>query len=130
MENKDLTAGKCEAIFILKNKNKIYAEIAKLLKISRLSVYDTLKNFGPTSFSSHKSQSGLRRKTTKNDYDRIVIISKRNRHLTASNITSEMNQSLLFVSAMKRLLNEDDLFGRITNKKTFLSIQSERKRLQ
>jgi hypothetical protein len=33
MENKDLTAGKREAIFIRKNENKIYAdEIAKLLK--------------------------------------------------------------------------------------------------
>jgi hypothetical protein len=37
MENKDLTAGKREAIFILKNENKKYAEITKLLKIS--SVY-------------------------------------------------------------------------------------------
>jgi transposase len=83
MENKDLTAGKREAIFILQNENKTYAEIAKLLKISRISVYYTLKNFGPTSFSSHKNQSGRRRKTTKNDDDRIVIISKRNRHLTA-----------------------------------------------
>jgi transcriptional antiterminator len=76
MKNKDLTAGKREAIFILKNENKTYAEIAKLLKISRRSVYYTLKNFGATSFSSHKNQSGRRRKTTKNDDDRIVIIGK------------------------------------------------------
>jgi DNA-binding CsgD family transcriptional regulator len=55
MENEDLTAGKREAIFILKNGNKTYAEIAKLLKISRISVYYTLKNFGPKSFSSHKN---------------------------------------------------------------------------
>jgi predicted DNA-binding protein YlxM (UPF0122 family) len=55
MENKDLTTGKHEAIFIIKNENKTYAEIAKLLKISRLSVYDSLRNFGPTSFSSHKN---------------------------------------------------------------------------
>jgi hypothetical protein len=39
MENKDLTAGEREAIFILKNENKTYAEIAKLPKISRISVY-------------------------------------------------------------------------------------------
>jgi DNA invertase Pin-like site-specific DNA recombinase len=45
MENKDLTAGKREAIFILKNQNKPYAEIAKLLKISRLSVYYIMKKF-------------------------------------------------------------------------------------
>jgi transposase len=94
MENKDLTVGKREAIFILKNENKTYAEIAKLLKISRISVYYTLKNFGPTSFSTHKNQSGRRSKTTKNDDDRILIISKRNHHLTASDITFEMNQSL------------------------------------
>jgi hypothetical protein len=80
MENKDLTAGKRENIFILKNKNKLYAEIANLLKISRISVYFTLKNVGRTSFSSHKDQSDRRRKTTKNDEDRIVIISKQNRH--------------------------------------------------
>jgi hypothetical protein len=67
MENKDLTAGELEAIFILKNANKTYAEIAKLLKISRINVYYTQKNFGPTSFSSHKNQSDRRRKTTKND---------------------------------------------------------------
>jgi hypothetical protein len=34
MENKDLTAGKREAIFVLKNENKTYAEFAKLLKLS------------------------------------------------------------------------------------------------
>jgi hypothetical protein len=39
MENKDLTAGKREAIFIFKNENKKYAEIAKLINISRISVY-------------------------------------------------------------------------------------------
>jgi transposase len=95
MENKDLTAGKREAIFILKNENKTYADITKLLKISRISVYFTLKNFGPTSFSPQKNQSGRRRcKTTKHDDARIVIISKHNHHLTASDITSEMNQSL------------------------------------
>jgi predicted transcriptional regulator len=70
MENKDLTAGKREAIFILKNENKTYAELAKILKISRISVYYTLKNFGPTSFSSHKNQSGLRCKTTKTHNNR------------------------------------------------------------
>jgi DNA-binding transcriptional regulator GbsR (MarR family) len=94
MENKNLPAGKREAIFILKNENKTYAEIAKLLKVSKISVSYTLKNFGPTPFSSHKNQSGRRRKTTKNGDDRIVIISKRNRNLTASDIISEMNQSL------------------------------------
>jgi hypothetical protein len=103
MENKYLTAGKCEVIFILKNENKTYAEIAKLLKISRISVYYTLKNFGPISFLSHKNQSGWRRKTTKNDDDRIVIKSMRNRHLTASDITSEMNQSLpMYASCIQR----------------------------
>jgi transposase len=71
-----------------------HAEIAKLLEISWISVYYTLENLEPTSFSSHKNQSGRRRKTTKNDDDRIVIISQQNRHLTASLITSEMNQSL------------------------------------
>jgi predicted transcriptional regulator len=84
MENKDFTAGEREAIFFLKNENKTYAEIEKLLKISRICVYYTLKNFGPTSFSSHKNQSGRRCKTIKNDDDIIVIINKRNRHQTAS----------------------------------------------
>jgi hypothetical protein len=93
MENKDLTARKSEAIFILKNENKTYTEITKLLKISSISVYYTLKNF-ETSFSSPKNQSDRRRKTTKNDDDKIVIISKQNRHPTASDITSEMNQNL------------------------------------
>jgi hypothetical protein len=36
MENKDLTMGERDAIFILKIKNKTYVEIAKLLKISTL----------------------------------------------------------------------------------------------
>jgi IS30 family transposase len=42
MKNKDLTAGEREAIFILKNENKTYAEIAKLLKIFRISVSKVL----------------------------------------------------------------------------------------
>jgi transposase len=133
MENKDLTAGEREAIFILKNENKTYAEIAKLLKISRITAYHTLKNFGPTSFSSHKNQSGRRCKTTKNVDDRIVIMRKQNRHLTASDITLRINQSLpkaVHVSTVKCRLNEVDLFGRVTNKKLFLRIQNKRKRLQ
>jgi hypothetical protein len=73
------------------------------VKIYRISVYHTLKNFGTTSFSSHKNQSGRRHKTSKNDDDRIVIIGKRNRHLTASDITSEKNQSLLmYASCIQR----------------------------
>jgi hypothetical protein len=61
------------------------------------------KNFEPTSFSSHKNQSGWRGKTTKNDVERIVIISKLNRQLTASDITLEMNQSLqMFASCIQR----------------------------
>jgi hypothetical protein len=55
MENKDLTAGKRDAVFILKNENKLYAEIAKLLKISRSSVCYTLKNFGPHHFHPIKT---------------------------------------------------------------------------
>jgi hypothetical protein len=94
MENKDLTAGKRETIFILKNENKTYAEIVKLLKISRSSVYYTLKNIGTKSFSSHKNQSGRRHKTTKLDDEKIVIIRKRDHHLTASGITLEINESL------------------------------------
>jgi hypothetical protein len=37
MKNKDLTAERREAIFILKNENKTYAEFGKLIKISRLT---------------------------------------------------------------------------------------------
>jgi hypothetical protein len=81
MENKNLMAGKRE--------NKLNDEITKLLKISRISVYYTLKNFGPTSFSSHKNQ----RKTTKNDDD-ICDHKQAKSSTTASDITSEMNQSL------------------------------------
>jgi transposase len=55
MGNKYLTTGKREAIFIFKKENKSYAEIAMLLEISRSSVYLTLKIFGPTSFSSQKT---------------------------------------------------------------------------
>jgi transposase len=128
MENKDLTAGEREAILILKNKNKTYAAVAKLLKISRISVYYTLKNFGPTSFSSHKNQSSRRRKTTKNVDDRIVIISKQNRHLTASDITLMINQSLpkpVHVSTVKRRLNKVDhtLYWNFTNVKTELNLK-------
>jgi hypothetical protein len=90
--------------------------MVKLLKISRSSVYYTLKNFGPTSFSSHKNQSGRRRKTTKLDDEKIVIISKRNRQITATEFTLEINESLpktVYVSTVKRRRNKANLFGRI-----------------
>jgi hypothetical protein len=91
---------KREAIFILQNENKTYAEIAKLLKISWWSVYYTWKTFRPTSFSSHKNQSGRRRKTTKLIN---VIISKQDHYLTASEITSEMIESLpMYASCIQR----------------------------
>jgi hypothetical protein len=121
--------GKREAIFILKNENKTYAEIAKLLKIARISVYYILKNFGNTSFSSHKNQSGRRRKTTKNDEDRIVIIIKLNRHLTdvRHHFGDEPNLPM-YASCIYG--KKSSLFSRIANKKPSLSIQNKHKRLQ
>jgi hypothetical protein len=92
-----------ESIFILKNENKLYSEIAKLLKISRSSVYYTLKNFGPKSFSSHKKQFGQLRKATKLDDKRVVIINKRDHHLTALAIIVEINESLpMYASCIPR----------------------------
>jgi DNA-binding MarR family transcriptional regulator len=88
MENKDLTAEKREAIFILKNENKTNTEIAKVLKISRSRVCYSLKNFGPTLFSTLKNQSDRRCKITKLDDEKIAMIRKRDHHLTTSEITS------------------------------------------
>jgi hypothetical protein len=56
-------------------ENKTKAEFAKLLKIYRSSAYYTLKNFGLTSFSSHKNQSGRWRNTSKNDDDHKQVKS-------------------------------------------------------
>jgi hypothetical protein len=73
---------------ILKN-NKLYGQIVKLLKIFRSSVYYTLKNFGPTSFSSQKNQSGRRHKTTKLNENRIHLGDEREHAKTSSFIYSE-----------------------------------------
>jgi Lhr-like helicase len=62
----------------------------------------------------------------------IMIISKRDRQLTASETTSEINESDLkpvLVTTVKRRLNEADLFGRIANKKPFLRIKNKSKGL-
>jgi hypothetical protein len=45
MENKDLTAGEREVIFILKNENKTYVEFTKLLKIYQVKCLLYTENF-------------------------------------------------------------------------------------
>jgi hypothetical protein len=57
-----------------------------------------------------------------------VIVNKRDRHLTATEIVSEINKSLprpVHVSTVKRRLNEVNLFGRIAIQKRLLRKQNK-----
>lgn len=75
---------------------------------------------------------GPSRITSKADDQHLVLISKRNRRLTAPEITAEYNRERrnpISVSTVKRRLQEANLHGRIAAKKPLLRRGNRQKRL-
>jgi transposase len=108
-------------------------EIIKNLKLVDRTVGMIIKKFEDTGTIADKKRTGRPRKTTKVEDRRIVIISKRNRRLTAPEIAAQINcsrQSPVSVTTVKERLHEVGLYGRVAVKKPLLRPQNKKKRLE
>lgn len=129
----EISAEKRSQIVILKKTGKSYAEIAKILKISRSGVQKCWQRFIQTRSNKNRSGRGRTRKTSKRDNSHILLISKADRFKTASDIRAKINQTLaepISLNTVKRRLRENGLVGRIAAKKTLLRSVNKQKRLK
>ena len=84
-------------------------------------------------FFEDKKRFGRPRKTTKAEDNSIILMSKRNRRLTAPEITSGYNRShskSISLTTTKRRLRQAGLSGRKAVRKPLLRIGNKKKRLQ
>lgn len=107
--------------------------IAEKLKIKKSTVHLTLRRHEQTGSLEDRDRPGPSRVTSRSDDQRIKLISKRNRRLTAPEIAAEFNRGrrkAISVSTVQRRLREADLHGRIATKKPLLRRGNRHKRLQ
>jgi len=107
-------------------------KIARSLKLEPCTVSRIIKKFKDTGTVADRKRSGRPRKTTEAEDRQIVITSKRDRRLTAPEITAEINRGRkdpVSVSTVKSRLNKAGLYGRVAVKKPLLRPQNKKKRL-
>ena len=107
-------------------------EIARNLKVPRQTVDSIVKKFKNTGTISNFFRQRRPRITTSAEYSNIILTSKRNRRLTAPEITAQVNKSRdkpVSVSTVKRRLNDAGLKGCLAVKKPLLKAIHKKKRL-
>lgn len=133
MKNVEMNAETRAQIVILRQEKYSLRNIAKKLKISLGAVQCALARKKETGKNMSKSHSGHPKVTSKCDDRKIVLLSKRNRKLTATDITADLNQTRdrpVSVSTIKRRLVAEGLYGRVAAKKSLLQKQNITKRLE
>ncbi|CAK9827487.1 Transposable element Tc1 transposase [Anthophora retusa] len=129
---KELTIEKRSSILTLKKEGYSSRQIAAKVNVSQSVVLYTLKNFMGKGTCSSKQRTGRPRKTTEGEDRYIHTLSKRNRRMTAPEITHELNRSRedpIGVTTVKRRLLEGALRGCVAIKKPFLKPQNKTKQL-
>lgn len=107
-------------------------EISKKMNVPKTTVAYTIKRYRETGSNSNRPCIGRPRMTTIQEDRSILLVSKRNRRLTAQEITAGFNSGHnkeISVDTVKRRLRSADLFGRIAVRKPMLRSQNKKKRL-
>ena len=130
--SKQITVFERAHILVLRKQGHSEREIAKIVKVSKNGVHTTLQRQLQTGSSEDKKRSGRPRTTSENTDKLIVVTSKRNRHLTASEIAAEVSTATgktMHVSTVKRRLAEAGLRGCVAARKPLLRPVNKKKRL-
>lgn len=120
-------------VVLLHEEGYSYREIAKKLNIPCSTGYYIVKKYNETGSNYDRTKSGRPTKTTRKEDDYIIMLSKRNRKLTAPQIAAEFNSNRatsISVSTVKSRLRSAGMNGRIAAKKPLLREINRRKRLQ
>jgi len=106
--------------------------ISKKLGIPRSTVHDTIARYQETGLNDDRRRIGRPKATSAAERKYVVLMSKRNRRLTAPEIRANLNSSRLkdlSVSTVKRVLRSGNLFGRVAVRKPLLRPSNRLKRL-
>lgn len=108
-------------------------EISRKMNIPKSTVAYAIQRYSETGSNSNRPRNGRPRVTTKQEDQSIILVSKRNRRLTAPEITADFNighDIRISVDTVKRRLRSFGLFGRLSVRKPLLRSQNKKKRLQ
>ncbi|XP_076225086.1 uncharacterized protein LOC143174692 [Nomia melanderi] len=118
---KPLSVETRSAIVTLHREEYSVRNIGEKFKICKSTVHLTIRRYKDTESLQDRIRPGSSRSTSNADDKQIMLMSKRNRKMTAPEITVDFNQGRekpITVSTVKRRLQEADLHGRIAIKKT------------
>lgn len=117
-----LSVEKRAAVTALHNDDRSVRYIANKLIIPRSTVSDAIIRFQRTGCNKDKTRTGRPRITSKSEDQSIVLMSKRNRKLTAPEIQSRFNENhehQISVTTVKDRLHKAGLWGRVSTRKPF-----------
>lgn len=132
-KNKEIPMEKRGAIIALYNEGMSYRIIAKKMKVSLKGVQSTIARFKDTGTFRSRSRTGRPKVTTRQEDQHIVVISKRNRRLTAPEIRADINRTRknpVSLTTVKRRLRIAGLKGCVAVKKPLLRPINKKKRLK
>lgn len=113
---KTISVEKRSAVITLHQEGYSVRQIGEKVHLAKSSVDNIIKRYRATESLDDRDRAGPSRITTNVDDQRILLISKRNRRLTAPQIAAEFNRdrpNAVFVSTIQQRLREANLFGRI-----------------
>lgn len=132
-KTKQISLEKRITIIAFHKKGDSVRNIAKAVGVSIKGVHATIKRYKDTREYKDRQRTGRPRATTSAEDQSIVLISKRNRRLTAPEVRSQFNSNRnrsVSVTTVKRRLRAAGLMGRVAVRKPLLRQQNRRKRLQ
>lgn len=132
-KSKEISIDKRSAIVTLYKEGQSYRIIAKKIKVSLKGVQTTIARYKTSDSLVDRTRSGRPKITTSQEDQYIVVTSKRNRRLTASEIRAEVNRSrdnAVSLTTVKRRLRNAGLKGCVAVKKPLLRPINKKKRLQ
>lgn len=123
---------KRRAIMALHQEGRTKHYIASKLKVSKIAVHNIVRK-RETGSLAYPMRSGRPRATTYTEDRRIIIMSKRNRYMTAPEICAEINESRknrVCVTTVKNRLLKYGLHGCVAVRKPLLRKINKVKRLE
>lgn len=132
-KGKPISIEKRAALITLHQEGYSVRKIGEKLNLPKSTVSCTICKYRESGSLNDKNRQGPSRITTNADDRLITIISKRNRMLTAPQITATFNRGRdkpVSVSTIKRRLQENGLHGRVAVRKPLLRKVNRQKRLQ
>jgi len=107
----------------------IMRKIAEKLKMKKSTVNDIIQRYKRTGSVENKPGRGRKRKLTNRQIRKVVISSKKHPFMTARELRNECNiENRVCVDTVRKILQQNNLFGRISVKKPFLNKLQKHKR--